>query len=134
MIRDEISYVSHRLRIPNEDINQRNLKIWADVADKIWPYPKIWDWQLIFGRAVKAISSPDVRDVSQISSQYHRLRTLRQQIAFTAQPKIQSQSQIFRYGGSIFCLPHQPIFLDIFDLCLHWVSVVREQYVAGNCL
>ena len=23
------------LRTPNEDINQRNLKIWADVADKI---------------------------------------------------------------------------------------------------
>ena len=25
----------HGLRTPNEDINQRNLKIWADVADKI---------------------------------------------------------------------------------------------------
>ena len=25
----------HRLRTPNEGINQRNLKIWADVADKI---------------------------------------------------------------------------------------------------
>ena len=25
------------------------------------PYLKIWDWDLIFGRAVKAISSPDVR-------------------------------------------------------------------------
>ena len=46
-------------------------------------------------------------------------------IAFTAQPKIQSQSQIFRYGRSIFCLPHQPNFSDIFDLCLHWLSVVR---------
>ena len=23
------------LRTPNEDLNQRNLKIWADVADKI---------------------------------------------------------------------------------------------------
>ena len=29
---------------------------------------------------------------------------------------------IFRYGRSIFCLPHQSNF---FDLCLHWVSVVR---------
>ena len=26
---------NHGLRTPNEDINQRNLKIWADVADKI---------------------------------------------------------------------------------------------------
>ena len=58
----------------------------------------------------------------------HGLRTPREKIAFTAQPKIQSQSQIFRYGRSIFCLPHRPNFSDIFDLCLHWVSVVRGYY------
>ena len=56
----------------------------------------------------------------------HRLRTPREEIAFTARPKIQSQSQIFRYGRSIFCLPHRLNFSDIFDLCLHWVSVVRD--------
>ena len=55
----------------------------------------------------------------------HGLRTPREEIDFTARPRIQSQSQIFRYGGSIFCLPHRPNFSDIFDLCLHWVSVVR---------
>ena len=55
----------------------------------------------------------------------HGLRTPREEIAFTARPKIQSQSQIFRYGRSIFCLPHRPNFSDFFDLCLHWVSVVR---------
>jgi hypothetical protein len=55
----------------------------------------------------------------------HGLRTPREEIAFTARPKIHSHSQIFRYAGSIFCLPHRPIFSDIFDLCLHWVSVVR---------
>ena len=55
----------------------------------------------------------------------HGLRTPREEIAFTARPKIHSHSQIFRYVGSIFCLPHQPKFSDIFDLCLHWVSVVR---------
>ena len=49
----------------------------------------------------------------------------REQIAFTAQPKIQSQSHIFRYDSSIFCLPHRPNFSDIFDLCLHWVSVLH---------
>ena len=44
---------------------------------------------------------------------------------FDARPKINSQSQIFRYGRSIFCLSHRPKFSDFFDLCLHWVSVVR---------
>ena len=56
---------------------------------------------------------------------HHGLRTPRKEKAFTAQPKIQSQSQIFRYGQSIFCLPHWGNYSDIFDLCLHWVSVVR---------
>ena len=58
----------------------------------------------------------------------HGLRTPREEIAFTARPKIHSHSQIFRYGRSIFCLPHRPNFSDIFDLCLHWVSVVRESW------
>ena len=62
----------------------------------------------------------------------HGLRTPREEIAFTARPKIQSQSQIFRYGGSIFCLPHRPNFSDIFDLCLHWVSVVRGPGAKGT--
>ena len=58
----------------------------------------------------------------------HGLRTPREEIAFTARPKIHSHSQIFRYGRSIFCLPHPPNFSDNFDLCLHWVSVVRGLY------
>ena len=58
--------------------------------------------------------------------EYHGLRTPREKIAFTAWPKIQSLSQIFMYGRSIFCLPNRPNFSDIFDLCLHCVSVVRE--------
>ena len=60
---------------------------------------------------------------------YHGLWTPREEIVFTARPKIHSHSQIFRYGRSIFCLPHRPIFSGIFDLCLHWVSVVRVLYV-----
>ena len=59
---------------------------------------------------------------------HHGLRTPREEIAFTARPKIHSHS-LFRYRQSIFNLPHRPNFSDIFDLCLHWVSVVREQ----NC-
>ena len=55
----------------------------------------------------------------------HGLRTPGEEIALTARPKIKSQSQIFRYGQSIFCLPYWPKFSDFFDLCLHWVTVVR---------
>ena len=55
----------------------------------------------------------------------HRLRMPGEAIAFTARPKFKSHSQMFRYGQRIFCLPHQPNFSGIFDLCLHWVSVVR---------
>ena len=53
------------------------------------------------------------------------LRTPIEEIAFTARAKINSHSQIFRYGQSIFCLPHWPKFSDFSDLCLHWVSAVR---------
>ena len=64
-------------------------------------------------------------DVSYSKSALARTTDARWGNAFTARPKIHSHSQIFRYGGSIFCLPHRPIFSDILDLCLHWVSVVR---------
>ena len=65
--------------------------------------------------------------INHAQSPGHGLWTPREEIAFTARPRIQSQSQIFRYGRSIFCLPHRPNFSDIFDLCLHWVSVVRAR-------
>ena len=29
----------------------------------LWPYLNIWEWELIFDRAVKAISSPNVRSL-----------------------------------------------------------------------
>ena len=57
---------------------------------------------------------------------HHGLRTPGEEIAFTARPKIKSQSQIYRYGRSIFCLPHRPKISGFFDLCLHWLSVVRD--------
>ena len=62
----------------------------------------------------------------------HGLRTPREEIAFTALPKIQSQSQIFIYGRSIFCLPHRAKFSDFFDLCLHRVSIVRAHSPTKN--
>ena len=61
------------------------------------------------------------------NGQTHELRTPREEIAFTAWPKIQSKSQIFKYSRSIFCVPHRPNFSDIFNLYLHWVSVVCGQ-------
>jgi hypothetical protein len=35
----------------------------------LWPYIKIWDWDRIFGRAVKAISSLGVRSPCKIPSE-----------------------------------------------------------------
>ena len=72
-------------------------------------------------------TNPLTRPLSKIAwhSCDHGLQTPREEIAFTARPKIHSHSQIFRYGRSIFCLPHRLKFSDILDLCLHWVSVVR---------
>ena len=55
---------------------------------------------------------------------FHGLQTPCEKIAFNARTKI--HSQIFRYGKSIFCLPRGPKFLNFFDLCLHWVSMVRS--------
>ena len=38
------------------------------------------------------------------------------------------------YGQSIFCLPHRPKISDFFDLCLHWVPVVRgHKYILQGC-
>ena len=49
-------------RHPNEGMNQRYLKNWANVADSMLrPYLKIWDWDWVFGHAVKTISSLGVR-------------------------------------------------------------------------
>ena len=39
---------------------------------------------------------------------------------FNPNPKFLSTAEAY------FCLPHRPNFSDIFDLCLHWVSVVRD--------
>ena len=61
----------------------------------------------------------------QMPSHNHELRTPREEIAFTVRPKI--KSQIFRYGWSIFFHPHRPNSSDIFYLCLHWVSAVRDR-------
>ena len=61
----------------------------------------------------------------------HGLRTPGEKIFLTARPEIKSQSQIFRYGRSIFCLPNRSKFSDFFYLCLHWVSVVRGDSQSG---
>ena len=60
----------------------------------------------------------------------HGPRMPREENLFTEQPKIHSHPKIFKYGRSIFCLPHHPTFLDIFDLCLHWLSLDHWQKLA----
>ena len=39
------------------------------------PYLKIWEWELIFGRAVKAISSPGVRSPWEGSNIFRKFST-----------------------------------------------------------
>ena len=58
--------VSHGLRTSNEGINRKNLGR-KGRKNLLWPYLKIWELKLIFGRAVKVISSPGVR------SPWHKL-------------------------------------------------------------
>ena len=74
-----------------------------------------------------------IRNLFILDKQVHGLWTPGEEMAFTAQTKIKSQSQIFRYGRRICCLPHRPKISNFFDLCLHWVSVVREQVQAASC-
>jgi hypothetical protein len=57
-------YWKRGLQTPNEGINQRNLKIWADVADKYaLAVLKNLGVGVDFGRAVKVISSPGIRSL-----------------------------------------------------------------------
>ena len=53
----------HGLRTTNEGINQRNLEKLGRCGrqNMLGPYLTIWDWDLIFGRALKPISSLGVR-------------------------------------------------------------------------
>ena len=73
----------------------------------------------------KVLSNSNKTGGTKQKSRRQGLWTTREKIVVNARPKIQSQSQIFRYGQSIFCLLRWHNFLDIFDLCLHWLSVVR---------
>ena len=50
-----------------------------------------------------------------LNGKTHGLRVPREEIALTSWPKINSHSQIFRYGQNIFCLPHPRKFSDFFD-------------------
>ena len=105
---------------------EKIIKISAELS-KILLFPKCIHFQLLEpSKLVKHITWGYKK--LWLNSSYHGLRTPREEKAFTARPKIHSHSQIFRYSQSIFCLPLRPNFSDIFDLCLHWVSVVRGSY------
>ena len=99
---------------PNEAQNASKVDGYKSIYAIIWPDKCAQLCQLDYGVWNSVINSTK-----------HGLRKSREEIAFTARPKIKSQSQIFRYGQSIFCLPHRPKISDFFDLRFHWVSVVR---------
>jgi hypothetical protein len=86
-------------------------------------------WMLV--RLFAYFNALDTHCLENWDTYHHGLWTPREKTAFTARPEIQSQSQIFRYGRSIFCLPNWPNFSDVFDLCLHWVSVVRAYHCSN---
>ena len=85
-------------------------------------YKKLDEWLTSSLLTVDAIDSDGDEDIrgqrKEIIECIHGLRTSREEIVFTARPKIHSHSQMLRSGRSIFCLPHRPNFSDIFDLCL----------------
>ena len=49
-----------------------------------------------------------VKIMSLFNNLLHGLRSLSEEIAFTARLKINSHSQMLWYSRSIFCLPHRP--------------------------
>ena len=100
----------------------RNCTMWGPLL--VWKIRN--DVNKFFEPTVHVIGKSHSWFPSFIVNWLHGLRTPGEEIAFTARPKLNSQSQIFRYGRSIFCLPHWPKFSDFFDSCLHWVSVVRD--------
>ena len=61
-------------------------------------------------------------------SQYYRCRRqCGEEITFTARPKINSNSQTFMYGRSIFCLPHFQISLIYaFIGCPYFVALALK--------
>ena len=68
----------------------------------------------------------EIRSQKTLSGNYgvrHGLRTPGEEIAFTARPKIKSQSQCYRYGRSIFQLSHRPKVSDFFDLLMPSLDV-----------
>ena len=56
----EFRIAYHGLWTPNKSQKSENLGRWGR-QNMLWPYLKIWYWDLIFSRALKAISSPVVR-------------------------------------------------------------------------
>ena len=81
---------------------------------------------LIKGQKICTIHCPFFQKRKQkYSPTCKNIQIFRTFTSLSTRSKINSHFQSFRYGRSILCLPHWPKFLDFFDLCLHWVSVVR---------
>ena len=116
-------------------------RTYLDLLKTIWTYPNLFEpiqTYLNITKQMQTKPSPScgqkernnkLRTQTQLLAicniSTHGLQTPSEEIAFTAQPKIKPQSQVFRYGQSIFCLPHRPKISDFLDSSLHRVSVVR---------
>ena len=88
----------HGLRTPNEGINQKKSENLGRCGrqNMLWPYLKIWEWELIFGCAVKAISSPGVH------SQWKKVFTIQLQRFGDSSKELHSKKAFFRvYFGTI---------------------------------
>ena len=59
-VKESLNDGRHGLRTLNEGINLKKL-VQCGRQNLLRPYLQIWEWELIFGRAVKAISSSGVR-------------------------------------------------------------------------
>ena len=62
---------------------------------------------------------------SNLCMRAHGLRTPGEEIAFTARPKFTPTPKFLGTAEAYFVCHIGPSFQNFFDLCLHWVSVVR---------
>ena len=95
--------------LPLKSVNLRNM---GQVSSNVVHYAK---GQHLFLRQFHTDLVPKIIILTFFSfsnPNYQGLRMPREEVAFTARPKIHSHFQIFRYGQSIFCLPHRPNFSD----------------------
>ena len=127
---------SNELDIDNHLCKAENIKVneyfcssgWQRItkSQSIWPNPKVFIFGLFISLGASRLNQLIVCQSCYSDTDYggpeRKLPSLNsQQSTLTGT----CHSQILRYDQSIFCLPHRPKFSYFFDICLHWVSLVR---------